>query len=44
MTIDVDDAVALLGDPTGGRGMGGDIAKQLDTPNAETEDILQSAV
>jgi hypothetical protein len=41
--IDVDDAVAALGDPTGGRGINGGISRQLDGGKSEDE-VLQSAI
>ncbi|KAL5117498.1 hypothetical protein ACEQ8H_004663 [Pleosporales sp. CAS-2024a] len=42
---DVDDAVAALRDPTGGRGVHGDIARQLTAGAAPREDkLLESAL
>lgn len=43
MWLDVDDAVAALDDPTGGRGANGSISKQLEGEKAE-EKVLESAV
>ena len=41
---DVDDAVDAMQDPTGGRGLNGDIARQLETGGKEAEKALGSAV
>ncbi|KAF1928161.1 uncharacterized protein M421DRAFT_101040 [Didymella exigua CBS 183.55] len=40
---DVDDAVAELGDPTGGRGVNGDISRQLES-GGKAKEVLGSAV
>jgi hypothetical protein len=40
----VDDAVAALKDPTGGRGMNGNISRQLDNDGKAEEKVLGSAV
>ena len=42
-SADVDDAVAALGDPTGGRGANGQITRELER-GGRGEDVLQSAV
>jgi hypothetical protein len=42
--IDVEDAVAQLGDPTGGRGAGGGITKQLESTNGGLGEALKAAV
>lgn len=41
---DVDDAVKALSDPTGGRGVNGNITKQLEAGGNEEEKVLESAV
>ena len=41
---DVDNAVAALHDPTGGRGANGDITKQLEMGGKTKENVLESAV
>lgn len=41
---DVDDAVAALGDPTGGRGVNGSISKQLEGGGKAEDKVLESAV
>jgi len=40
----VDDAVAALNDPTGGRGTNGDISRQLESDGKAEEKMLGSAV
>jgi hypothetical protein len=42
--IDVDDAVAALDDPTGGRGANGNISRQLESGGKAQEKVLESAV
>lgn len=42
--VDVDDAVAALDDPTGGRGVNGDIARRLDDGTKAKDRVLESAV
>jgi len=44
VTTDVDDAVAAMDDPTGGRGANGSISRQLKSGKKEEENILASAV
>ncbi|KAF1347272.1 hypothetical protein EJ07DRAFT_143379 [Lizonia empirigonia] len=41
---DVDDAVAALQDPTGGRGADGDISRRLENDGKTEEKVLESAV
>ncbi|KAJ4986508.1 AIG2-like family protein [Stagonosporopsis vannaccii] len=41
---DVDDAVAALQDPTGGRGANGEITKQLESGGTAEEQVLKRAV
>jgi hypothetical protein len=41
---DVDDAVKALQDPTGGRGLNGDITRQLESGGSGAEKMLGSAV
>ncbi|KAF3000072.1 hypothetical protein E8E13_001741 [Curvularia kusanoi] len=41
---DVDDAVKALQDPTGGRGVNGDITRRLESGGREAERVLGSAV
>lgn len=41
---DVDDAVKALQDPTGGRGLNGDITRQLENGGKGAEKVLGSAV
>ena len=40
----MDDAVAALNDPTGGRGVNGDISRQLESGGKAEEKVLDSAV
>ncbi|CAO2647170.1 Nn.00g080920.m01.CDS01 [Neocucurbitaria sp. VM-36] len=42
--IEVDDAVAALQDPTGGRGANGSISRQLDRGGEPEDKVLESAV
>lgn len=42
--VDVDDAVAALQDPTGGRGANGDISRRLESDGKMEEKVLESAV
>lgn len=42
--LDVDDAVAALEDPTGGRGANGDITKILEGDKKAKNEVLESAV
>lgn len=42
--LDVDEAVAALRDPTGGRGANGDITRQLENGGTVGEKGLKSAV
>ena len=42
--VDVDDAVAALNDPTGGRGANGDIIRRLDDGTKPENKVLESAV
>lgn len=48
--VDVDDAVAAMQDPTGGRGANGDITRQLEQERGrgekekEEREVLRSAV
>jgi hypothetical protein len=42
--IDVDDAVAAMNDPTGGRGANGNISRQLEGGGEAEDKILKSAV
>jgi hypothetical protein len=41
---DVDDAVAALEDPTGGRGLNGSITRELEKGGAGEKSVLESAV
>jgi hypothetical protein len=42
--VDVDDAVAALHDPTGGRGANGEIARQLENGGKVEHKVLESAI
>lgn len=43
-SADVDDAVAALEDPTGGRGANGNITRALEENGKAKKEVLESAV